>query len=228
MGLTGVTVASPGDEVVIYRVQLVRSPPDDELLLGIGVVIEDLTTATGMANTDLASLRLWEDQPGATSDAWDLGDNLLGTVNTGAINIGAETHLPVTLGPANLLPGGAGRWYFVTAVISAGAVSGHKFRLRALATNIDIDVDSPPPGGPDAHDGVPDLTLPALPMGASDNDRVEISAGGGGPGPGGGSAVHATQTGAGSGEPIAIPFGGEAVFAVVAAAVGVAWLARRR
>jgi hypothetical protein len=231
-GLTGVVNVNPGSEVVIYSVRIVRDPPPQEVILRIGIVVEDLTVPTGISNADFTALNLYEDQAGGGSGAFDAGDLLLGTVAGGAIVLGGETDIPAA--GATLLPGGAGRYYFITAQISAGATIGHAFRVGTVtpapANNIDIDQDPPGPGG---FDGVTDQTLDGFVMPA-DANRVVIQAAGGGGGGGGGGGAGVVSVVDTSGavivldQPKDIPFGGEWLFALAALAYGVYALYRHR
>ncbi|MBT3346396.1 MAG: hypothetical protein HN712_00675 [Gemmatimonadetes bacterium] len=162
----GTTVVQPNTEFVIYAVRIQRDPPPQERVLQIGVVVEDLTAPlgpTGLALTDFNQLRLWV----STNATFDGGDNLVGSVAQAGINLSGETDVP---GGVNLLPGGGGRWYLVTAVLGPGAINGHAFRVSASVNNIDIDQNPPGPGG---FDGLTDVILDGQIVAANAN-RFEI------------------------------------------------------
>ncbi|MBI2505410.1 MAG: hypothetical protein HYW07_19540 [Candidatus Latescibacteria bacterium] len=203
-GLTGINVANPGDEVAIYSVEIARDPPTQEALLRIRIVIEDLSISTGIASTDFTELRMYE----SINAVLDGGDTQIGTVASGSINIGAETDIPAG---AALLPAGGARFYLITAVISPTAVGGRMFKLGA--NNLNIDIDQDPPGPPVGFDGITDQQLNG-PVGASDNNRVEIAGGGAG--------------GTAGGAMVAVPFEGEWLLLVAIAGLGLYYLRPNR
>lgn len=159
-GLSGVTVVNANDEIVIYSVRIQKTF-NPEGLTRIGITIEDLSSPTGIANTDFTALRLYRSADAVLGG----GDVQIATVLTGAINIGIETNLDAL----QTIPGGpGGEFYFlITADISAGAVSGHAFKLSAQVNNIDLDQSAP------VNNGDTDQTLNGVVI-SLDNNRIVI------------------------------------------------------
>lgn len=184
-GLSGVTYAVPGEEILIYSVELRDDTAGNPVAVlgtnaagtGIYLNIDDLSTPTGLVSGDFTDLRIYR----STDNVFDGGDLLLG--NSGAVNVGGSTLVDATVvfgpGSANLdIPEtpAAPVFFLITARISATAVTGHAFRLGTNASppgHIEIRESL---GGPPTDYTVGATTALGGQIVASDANRVVIVA----------------------------------------------------
>ena len=147
-GLTGETVVAPGSEIQIFSIGIDGNGAAD--LQGITLTLEDLSSATGLAQADLLQLRLYR----STDAALDGGDSQIGSVAQGSIQINA----PTTLSPSatEVLPA-IETFYLISAEITAQPGDGHSLRVGFAA------------GGVQTSAGPLGSAVPA-----ADTDRVRV------------------------------------------------------
>ncbi|MFH1566748.1 MAG: choice-of-anchor D domain-containing protein [Gemmatimonadota bacterium] len=134
-----VVAAPPGGSALIYTVGL-RGQADPTKLDRIDIQISPLAAplAAGLAQADFVQLRLIES---ANQTLGDGDDVLLNTVPAGAINVSGGTTAVGDGGNATMLSSQLPkefrfRMYYIVADLPAAAVSGHAFRLGAVANHV--------------------------------------------------------------------------------------------
>ena len=198
--VTGVTTANVGTEVPIYTVRL-----RDFLVVGgaldlgngtnnagIRLLIDDLSTLTGLVSSDITQLNIYRDDDGILNGS--VGETFMTNQNT--VNIGIPTVIDVTalpIGGDRRIPfGGVGTgiYFIVSAVISTSAIPGHAFRVGAV-TGAGIAGDHI---GIVQTDAEPDYETGAPGVAVADGNHIVIATQ---------QALKAT------GGRVTIPFGGE-------------------
>ncbi len=109
-GLSGQSVAQPGDEVPIYSVRLVNDGSSS--LQAIALTLSDLSTGTGIGASAFAQLRLYQSSDTTFSAQTD---SLLGTQSN--VNLGTTT--TVSLDAALAWSGAFFPYFIVTAVLNS-------------------------------------------------------------------------------------------------------------
>ena len=121
VGLAGTASAAPGAEVQLLSIGV--TAPSGETLSGVTVTYSDLSSATGLTASDIASLKLYR-----STDATLGGDSEIGSQST--VHIGTAT----TVSPSSTetLPSSE-TFYIVSAVLSSSAVGEHAFTVGFAA-----------------------------------------------------------------------------------------------
>ncbi len=118
VGLSGATTGVAGSEVQILTMGVTGD--GSASVSSIALTLSDLSSATGLANSDFTELRLYR-----STDATLGGDTQIGSQAT--VNIGSTTTVSAT--SVNVPPSGTRVYYIVSAVLSGSAVKNHAFKV---------------------------------------------------------------------------------------------------
>ena len=127
-GLAGTTTIAPTQEVQIFQASITGDGSFS--VKSLTLTVADLSTPTGLTNTDFLEFRLYQSND-ATIGSFDV---LLGTADASSVEIGVPFTIPVS--PVVVLDVGRTQYFIVSAVMAAEAMETHSFKVGFSTGNL--------------------------------------------------------------------------------------------